>query len=529
MSERLGRGLDRVLSVGCSAGANEMHLYDLGLCREFVCVDISSEAIAKADGLKGDRNMRFAVMDLEKEILGVEEFDAVFCFSCLHHINNLGFVLDNIHRSLIPGGKLVVHDYEGASRFQWPKRAMDRMNDVYSFTPQSYRYNYVVEALVPWIVRPTVSAMICSDPSEAVRSGELCQLLDIGFEKSEEAFIFSPLLLYLFFGVMEHFSDDRELDATFLSLTGQIEDRLAEAGMIEPGGIAAIYTKRDAPGIGEAYRSDLERSKAVFDGENRLLELDGRLGKTESEKSNTAARLEETRRENLELNERIEQAVGRAIAVRTGLKWKFASGLAAIGRLLLTAGPDGTATGQTPVTVEASETLPASEYGSPAGKALARYIGGERTGEPWCELLADRDILPAGSWLVYGFEQPVVDHMKSTVLDAIIDVKPVGVYDCIVYEAAAGPPPGGLDLLAPEGCLVSVGAIEGRADDVARFKEEVLDKIPEWFSVERRPTTVSPATATPEIPSVPLKRVIRMGRLAGGESLTPLHSDGMAE
>jgi len=515
--DRLGRKFNRALSVGCASGVNELVLYDLGLCSEFTGVDISEAAIASAEERKGERNMRFMVLDLEKENLGHDPFDIIFCFSVLHHINNLGFFLKNIYDSLATDGILVVHDYIGASRFQWPKGTMDLMNDLYAVLPDAYHYNFASKAPMPWIVRPPIISMVVNDPSEAVRSGEIDALLDVGFERSEEVFLFSPLLLYLFYGIVEHFDESAPMDVAFLGLCGQLEEMLVRSGVIGPGGVVSIFSKRRGGAAVRAYKSDERVGREVFNGEKRLLELNRKLEEVARSTMELLPKLEESKRYNYRLNERLDAVIASASPSQTGLKWRAARAgmrVARHARHRASCPPaQPTVTSSAP-----GPPPPVSEFGTPEGKAILRRIHDENpaTGPAWQYLLMDREVLPGGTWLRWGPDAGEGFDLGEHVPDVAFSTREADTpCDCILVTGAESElPEDVLARLTGEGCVVSVDVRHGSKAGIGEFNTELLQKLPSWcldgeFAEEREPCRARHNVTPP----LPLRRVLRSGRL----------------
>lgn len=516
VKERLGRRFDRALSVGCTTGVNEIVLYDLGLCREFTGVDISAAAIDSAEERRGNRNMRFMVMDLEKESLSHEPFDIIFCFSVLHHINNLGFFLKNLHASLAEGGILVVHDYVGASRFQWPKNTMDIMNDAYAVLPAAYHYNFASKGQMPWIIRPPIISMVVNDPSEAVRSGEIEALLEVGFDRSDEVFLFSPILLYLFYGIIEHFDEAKPMDVAFLNLCGQLEERLVREGVIGRGGVVSFYSKRESGDVESVYESEGACGRQVFEGEKRLLGINGKLEDVARATMELLPRLEQSKRAYSETIDSINSVKARASLRQTGLKWQSArAGIRFARKVRGHPRRDAHAAESTADTP--SPPPPASEFGTAEGKAILRRIRGEEPvrGPAWQYLLTDREVLPGGTWLLYcPSDNQGPDAALYAPDVAFTALEADDRCDCIIVDAERELPEGLLARLTTDGCLVSVAAQQGSATAVGEFIAEMMQILPPWclrgvvFEEHMMPRSRPNVT-----PALPLRRVLRLGRV----------------
>jgi ubiquinone/menaquinone biosynthesis C-methylase UbiE len=113
----------KALSVGCGFGIIERILRQRDIC-EFIDGDVADAAIegarekAQADGLQG---LTYEVTDLNTVSLPSETYDAVYAHAALHHVFQLEHLLEQIKKTLKPGGFFVVSEYVGPSQMQFPQ------------------------------------------------------------------------------------------------------------------------------------------------------------------------------------------------------------------------------------------------------------------------------------------------------------------------------------------------------------------------------------------------------------------------
>lgn len=107
-----GRGLGRVLSLGCGRGRFERMLAERA--ERVLGIDLSPESVEVAREEAGERglgNLRFECADVTSFDLG-ERFDTVVCIGFLHHLDEEEGrrLLGRAHAHLEPGGLLHTQD-----------------------------------------------------------------------------------------------------------------------------------------------------------------------------------------------------------------------------------------------------------------------------------------------------------------------------------------------------------------------------------------------------------------------------------
>lgn len=175
------------LSLGCGAGHLDRILKQRGFTfRSFTGIDISEEAIARARLLADEVTLaptiRYVAADLNRIELPAHSCDFIYCFQSLHHIEALEHVLGQCVSALRPNGLLLVNEFVGPSRFQWTSRQLEMANQVMAMLPQDLRRDLQRGGVKTGIDRPTVQHMLRHDPSEAVRSAEIEELVKSHFD-----------------------------------------------------------------------------------------------------------------------------------------------------------------------------------------------------------------------------------------------------------------------------------------------------------------------------------------------------------
>ena len=98
------RGGECVLDLGCGDGTLTASIADAVPSGEVLGID-ASESMVDAARPKAGTNVRFLRMDIN-ELDFDERFDLVFSNAALHWVKDHGRVLENVYRSLRPGGRL---------------------------------------------------------------------------------------------------------------------------------------------------------------------------------------------------------------------------------------------------------------------------------------------------------------------------------------------------------------------------------------------------------------------------------------
>jgi ubiquinone/menaquinone biosynthesis C-methylase UbiE len=107
-----------ILDLGCGNGGTALTLAENGL--QVTGIDLSRERISKAQEEAKrrlvTRRVEFIAGDLNIAPLVERSFDCVLAHDALHHILELGDLLDRVERTLVPGGRLIVMEYVGMGK-----------------------------------------------------------------------------------------------------------------------------------------------------------------------------------------------------------------------------------------------------------------------------------------------------------------------------------------------------------------------------------------------------------------------------
>ena len=175
------------LSLGCGAGHLDRIFKERHYTfRSFAGIDISREAVERAQTLAEQiglaPSIRYTAADLNTIELPAESFDFIYFFQSLHHIEALERVLDSCSAALRADGLLLVNEFVGPSRFQWTSRQLEMATELTLALPEDLRRDLQGGGIKSRVERPSIKQMIRHDPSEAVRSAEIENLVKARFE-----------------------------------------------------------------------------------------------------------------------------------------------------------------------------------------------------------------------------------------------------------------------------------------------------------------------------------------------------------
>ncbi len=96
----------RLLDIGCGPGTLGIYLKDILHAQEVYGIEISDTRVAAAR----QRGIKCVQTDLNENPIPFEDngFDAIFCGEVIEHLVDPDYLLDEIHRTLAPGGVCVL-------------------------------------------------------------------------------------------------------------------------------------------------------------------------------------------------------------------------------------------------------------------------------------------------------------------------------------------------------------------------------------------------------------------------------------
>jgi SAM-dependent methyltransferase len=185
-----GLPLDRGIAIGGGNGVKEMELITAGIVRSVEVFEVAPARVAQGKDVATERGLADRVTFHERLLDPGEDigrYDLVHWNNALHHMLDVDEWLAWSRRVLNPGGVLLLDDFVGATRFQWPRRQLDYASSFRRTLPDALLvdHRYPDRLLPREIVRPTITQMLASDPTEAADSGRILASLQRHFPEAE--------------------------------------------------------------------------------------------------------------------------------------------------------------------------------------------------------------------------------------------------------------------------------------------------------------------------------------------------------
>ena len=232
----------RLLSLGSGPGGVELVFAREAPGAEYLCLDLNPQVLklgassAAAEGLP----VRFEQADLNTVVLPEREFDLVFCHASLHHVIELERLMEQVRRTLRPGGELVVVDVIARRGHRmWPEtRTVVRA--IWRTLPARYRVNHTAYA------EERVDERIWEGDTrrfgmECIRGEEIVPLLERRFAR--RWYVPSLAMCRRFFDTMygPNYDLERPLDLAILNWIWALDCAMLSSGQLRPESFFGVY------------------------------------------------------------------------------------------------------------------------------------------------------------------------------------------------------------------------------------------------------------------------------------------------
>jgi ubiquinone/menaquinone biosynthesis C-methylase UbiE len=200
----------RLLSLGSGSAGHEIELAAYPQFKEIVCIDIAQNRIdeAKRIAAKGNlENIRFICTDFNTYDFPESHFDMVLFNSSLHHFDRVEQLLGGpVKKCLKPTGSLIINEYVGPKRLQFPRHQLKAINKALKLIPQASRKRFMTNLTKRRFYGNGLIRVILADPSESIDSASIVPSIHQHFETVLERPYGGNILMSTLKDISHHFT-----------------------------------------------------------------------------------------------------------------------------------------------------------------------------------------------------------------------------------------------------------------------------------------------------------------------------------
>ena len=250
MRARMPAPARHALEIGCGSGDLAFGLIEAGTCERIDAFDIAEGAITAAQARArelGVPGLRFHLLDGNRWVMALNQYDFVYASHALHHIENLEHLFAQIAATLRPGGVLFASDYVGPSRMQYADAHLAAMNAALATLPEAKRLDRF-GVLKTAIQRRPVELYLQHDPSEAARSAEIIPVMRRFFDV-EVVPMGMSLSFEVLLDVVHNFDPGDDGDNALIDGIMRLEQQAERTGEAEPLFACLVARHKAAPSV----------------------------------------------------------------------------------------------------------------------------------------------------------------------------------------------------------------------------------------------------------------------------------------
>ena len=167
----------KMLSMGSGVCTHELLLAELNPHWSITCLDFSDALITVAKQKAQEKklnNISFFCEDLYQYAFPDNHYDIIFFHSSLHHIDSISaFMYSHIYSKLKRGGKLIINEYVGPDRLQYPTSQIRAINEGLTLIEEEYKEIYKTRLKKKTYYGSGLWRMKIADPSECIDSAAI--------------------------------------------------------------------------------------------------------------------------------------------------------------------------------------------------------------------------------------------------------------------------------------------------------------------------------------------------------------------
>ncbi len=219
-----------LLSIGSGVCSHELYIARHYNAR-VTCVDIAGDLLKKAEGIAKEQGLSSIIFkheDIRNFNYGGKCWDAVLFHQSLHHFKDISGVLGLAKNALSEDGLLIIHEYVGPNRMQFPSHQIQAINGLLQFIPRAFRVRKGTMRMKNKISGPGILRMIIADPSECVASEDILPEIYLHFTMLEEKPLGGNLLMLALKDIAHHFVNPDDIGHAALDKIFALEDKYLE-------------------------------------------------------------------------------------------------------------------------------------------------------------------------------------------------------------------------------------------------------------------------------------------------------------
>lgn len=171
-------------------------------------IDLSDKRIAQAREKANAAqisNINFITADIFNHDIAPDRYDMVLFDSNLHHFKDFSELLTKMIIGLKTDGILVINEYCGPDRFQFPSEQIQTSNKTLKTIPDTYRTYWNSDKIKKRIYSPGYLRVYLSDPSESINSSNMLPEIYKKFEIIKEVWLGGQILQLVLKDIAHHF------------------------------------------------------------------------------------------------------------------------------------------------------------------------------------------------------------------------------------------------------------------------------------------------------------------------------------
>ncbi|WP_299442354.1 methyltransferase domain-containing protein [uncultured Aquimarina sp.] len=218
----------KMLSLGSGVCSHELKFAGYNNFEEIQCIDINEVLFNSAKKIAVEQkldNIHFQIQDLYEYEFPEDYFDIVFFHASLHHFKNIDeLVGKKIKNTLKNDGKLIINEFVGSNRLQFPRHQIIETNKALKLIPKSYKKRFKLNLYKNRIYGSGIIRMILADPSECVESAQIMPSIHKNYKTIYEAAYGGNLLANALKDISHHFVELDEEKEKVLNKLFEFED-----------------------------------------------------------------------------------------------------------------------------------------------------------------------------------------------------------------------------------------------------------------------------------------------------------------